>query len=241
MNRPFLLTEKRNKPHRSDFFPPQELALTEPDGLLAIGGALSSENLLEAYTNGIFPWYEDNQPVLWWCPKFRAVLRPDKFHVSRSLRRLIKANRYHPSIDQSFNKVVSACAAPRNTSSNTWITADMQQAYGVMHELGYAHSIEIWDDSELVGGLYGISLGSIFFAESMFSFRSNTSKLALYYLTAFLNKFDFELIDCQIINPHLKSLGVVEITRSSFLLELSNAVRKNQSFDIWKESLLTTI
>ena len=202
-------------------FPPVEQALAEPDGLLAAGGDLTPEWLLSAYQQGIFPWYEEGQPILWWSPDPRLVLRPEALHVSRSLRKLLRKQTYRVTMDRDFPGVIAACAEPRRESSGTWITDDMQAAYCRFHEVGYAHSVEVWEGAELVGGLYGVAIGEIFFGESMFSRQTDTSKVAMVYLARQLQCWGYRLIDCQVASPHLRSLGAVEIPRREFLLELN--------------------
>lgn len=201
-------------------FPPTELASTEPNGLLAVGGDLRLERLLKAYELGIFPWYEEGQPILWWAPDPRMVLQPDRLRVSRSLRKLLRQGRYQLSMDKAFAAIIAACSEARGEKTGTWITEDMQSAYSDLHASGFAHSVEIWSGSELVGGLYGVALGQVFFGESMFSKRDNTSKLALVYLVKQLQQWNYQLIDCQVSSKHLLSLGAVEISRSLFQQKL---------------------
>ena len=206
--------------HHADYsFPPADRALTRPNGLLAIGGDLRPERLLNAYRSGIFPWYDADQPILWWSPDPRLVLRLDDFRVSRKLQHLVRRCRYRITMDLAFNDVVRNCGTGR--TSGTWITTAMESAYCALHELGYAHSVEVWDDSRLVGGLYGVGLGRMFYGESMFSHESNTSKLALERLVRQLLAWGFRLIDCQVSSNHLLSLGATEIPRGEFLLELN--------------------
>jgi leucyl/phenylalanyl-tRNA--protein transferase len=197
-------------------FPDVEQAEREPDGLLAIGGDLSPERLLNAYRVGIFPWYCDGQPILWWSPDPRMVLFPARLHVSRSLRKTQRRGLFRTSIDTDFDAVVQACSAPRSDGAGTWLVAEMIQAYRRLHRLGHAHSVEVWANGELVGGLYGVALGRVFFGESMFSRRSDASKIALVYLTEQLQRQGFKLIDCQVQTPHLRSLGAEEIPRQEF-------------------------
>jgi leucyl/phenylalanyl-tRNA--protein transferase len=185
--------------------------------LLAAGGDLSPERLLCAYRSGIFPWYEEGSPILWWSPDPRAVLEPGAVRISRSLRRRIARGDYEITVDRAFGEVIAACAAPRPKSEGTWITDDMIVAYAELHRLGFAHSFETWEGGELVGGLYGLSLGRLFFGESMFSRASDASKVAFVYLAQLMVRWEFPLIDCQIPNAHLSSLGAVEIPRSEFL------------------------
>lgn len=197
-------------------FPPAETALSTPPGLLAAGGDLSPARLLAAYRRGIFPWYEDGQPILWWCPDPRAVLFPEELRVSRSLRRTLRRGRFEASIDQAFAGVVEACAR-RHTRAGTWITPAMSAAYARLHALGYAHSVEIWQAGALAGGVYGVLLGGVFFGESMFSRASDASKVALVHLRDVGAGRGLRLIDCQIPSPHLTSLGSRNLPRADFL------------------------
>ncbi|ROQ20454.1 leucyl/phenylalanyl-tRNA--protein transferase [Marinimicrobium koreense] len=197
-------------------FPPTTEALDEPNGLLAGGGDLSPERLMRAYRLGIFPWYEEGQPILWWTPDPRAVLFPDHLHVSRSLRKTLKRGEYRVTCDQAFEAVMRACAAPRDGASGTWITDDMLAAYTRLHRQGVAHSIEVWQEERLVGGLYGLALGRVFFGESMFTRADNASKVGFVHLVAQLKAWHFELIDCQVGSAHLFSLGAEEISREAF-------------------------
>lgn len=198
-------------------FPPVETALTEPNGLLAVGGDLSPERLQLAYKSGIFPWYEEDQPILWWSPDPRSVLFPDKLKLSRSLRKTLRHNLFSITFDQAFSEVIRLCAQRRSYSSGTWITKEIESAYNQLHQQGIAHSVETWFDGELVGGLYGLSMGSLFFGESMFSLKADASKIALVYLVGQLGNWGFQLIDCQIQSDHLDSLGAEDISRSQFL------------------------
>ena len=195
-------------------FPPVEQAFTEPDGLLAAGGSLSPQILLKAYRHGIFPWYSQGQPVLWWSPDPRCVLFPEKLKISRSLRKTLNKNLFVIKQDTAFRDVMLNCAKPRKDEAGTWITRDMLQAYSHMHELGYAHSIECWQDNVLVGGLYGMSLGEIFFGESMFSKVPDASKVALEYLC---NTTKPKLIDVQVYSKHMECLGAKMIPRTEFI------------------------
>ena len=200
-------------------FPDVSRALSDPDGLLAVGGDLTPARLLYAYRHGIFPWYHGEQPILWWSPDPRAVLFPRDVHVSRSLRRRITAGGYEVRFDSAFAEVMAACAGPRpqQPEGGTWITPAMQAAYGELHRRGQAHSVEIWMEGELSGGLYGIALGQVFFGESMFSRRDDGSKLALVHLARQLDAWGYGLIDCQVHSSHLESLGSMLIPRSRFL------------------------
>lgn len=197
-------------------FPSPEKAMRDPNGLLAAGGDLTPQWLLTAYRHGIFPWYEDGQPILWWSPDPRLIIVPGQLHISRSLRKVLRSGQFTVSLDRCFDDVIVACAAPRSESSGTWITAEMQNAYSELHGLGHAHSVEVWDGKQLVGGLYGVAVGKVFFGESMFSRQDNASKVALAYLSKQLLDWEFRLIDCQVSNPHLRSLGAQEIERQEF-------------------------
>jgi len=205
-------------------FPPADQAT--PEGLLAIGGDLSSARLLEAYQNGIFPWYSEGQPILWWSPDPRAVLYPGGLRVSRSLAKTLRRNVYRISFDREFSAVIRHCAGPRhnNPGGSTWITDAMIAAYTELHGLGYAHSVEAWHGNRLVGGLYGIALGRGFFGESMFSHAPDASKAALAALSDQLQRWQFHFIDCQLPSPHILSLGAVEVPRRRFLQELAVAL-----------------
>jgi leucyl/phenylalanyl-tRNA---protein transferase len=210
------------------FFPSPEEALEEPNGLLAIGGDLSPARLLNAYYNGIFPWYSAYQPILWWSPDPRGVLPVDQLHISRSLQKVIKNTSLHFSINKAFMRVVSECAAPRRYSEDTWITQEFMQSYAILHDMGRAHSVEVWDGDKLVGGLYGLSIGKLFCGESMFHQQANASKLALVALCHHLARYNAPLIDCQMQNDYLTTMGVQEWPRSEFLHQL--ALLREQSF-----------
>lgn len=203
-------------------FPHPSNALSDPNGLLAAGGDLNPERLLNAYSLGIFPWYNEGEPILWWSPSPRCVIKPAEFKPSKSLKKLINKNIYHVTINHDFNSVIKACAEAR--SEGTWINNDMIKAYTRLHEIGYAHSIECRKGQELVGGLYGIAIGGAFFGESMFSKESNTSKIAFAYLCDTLTSHGFTLIDCQVHNSHLESLGAYEINRQEFDSYLKTAI-----------------
>ena len=206
-------------PH--DEFPRLEEALREPNGLLCAGADLSPPRILDAYRSGIFPWFSPGEPILWWSPDPRMVLVPDEMRVSRSLRRRLQQGNFEVRLDCAFPSVIRACAStPRPGQSGTWITREMRHAYLALHELGYAHSVETWVNNELVGGLYGLAIGRMFYGESMFSLATDASKLALAHLTRFLAKQGFGLIDCQMNTPHLASLGAREIPRSEFITQL---------------------
>ncbi|NNF51932.1 MAG: leucyl/phenylalanyl-tRNA--protein transferase [Gammaproteobacteria bacterium] len=200
-----------------DDFPSPEMALTDPDGLLASGGDLSVARLLAAYRRGIFPWYDSGQPVLWWSPNPRAFLPADKLHISKSLRRSLRRVPYELSFDQDFHGVINACAAPRRDEPLTWILPEMIEAYCALHAAGHAHSFEVRVDGELVGGIYGVAIGRMFCAESMFSRISDASKIAVAMLIWQLADWGFPGIDCQVPSAHLQSLGCVSMPRSEFL------------------------
>lgn len=197
-------------------FPPTEHALKDPNGLLAVGGDLSAERLLHAYQRGIFPWYEEGEPILWWTPDPRAVLFPGDFHVSRSLRKFLTKCHWTLSVNRCFDHVVAACADLDEQRSATWISSDIAKAYSNLHRMGYAQSVEVFDGDDLIGGLYGVTLGRVFFGESMFSRRPNASKVALHYLCSKAPFPDLELIDCQMPNSHLETLGMTLISRLEF-------------------------
>ena len=197
-------------------FPPLTKAMREPNGLLAAGGDLSADRLVQAYRHGCFPWFSEGQPILWWSPDPRTVLFPEELHVSRSLAKLLRQQRYQVSFDRDFEAVIQACAAPRRDADGTWITDDMQDAYTELHNRGHAHSVEVWDNGELVGGLYGLAMGQLFFGESMFSRADNASKFGFVTLVKQLQAWGFVLIDCQMATRHLESLGARSIPRQQF-------------------------
>lgn len=205
-------------------FPPVENALEEPNGLLAVGGDLSPQRLLEAYSHGIFPWFNADEPILWWSPDPRMVLFPTELKISRSLRKTLNNGRYQIRTDWCFTQVMQACAAPRKGQAGTWIHPEMIAAYTALHEMGLAHCVETWMDGVLVGGLYGISLGKVFFGESMFSCVPNASKIAFVHLVKQLQYWEFGLIDCQVKTGHLASLGAREISRMEFSQRLDTLI-----------------
>lgn len=227
-------------------FPPLNSALSEPNGLLAFGGDLSVERLVTAYSSGIFPWFNSGEPILWWSPDPRAILVCDELHCSRSLAKLIRQQKYRVTINNAFADVIKHCASvPRRhqfnsaaLSSQTWITEHMINAYVRLHEAGYAHSIEVWNDERLVGGLYGVSIGANFAGESMFHLETNTSKLALVALVKHLQRFNIGFIDCQIDNPHLSSLGCRTVSRDDFLTLLEGSRKQLIDDDIWQPQLI---
>ena len=197
-------------------FPALSTATDEPNGLLAAGGCLSPVRLLNAYRQGIFPWFSDDQPILWWSPNPRVVLRPQDIHISKSLKKLLRKEQFQCTFDSAFNEVIDSCSKPRADDDGTWITDSMQGAYQALHQLGHAHSIEVWQDDSLVGGLYGLAIGQFFFGESMFSRQTNASKIAFVYLCEQLQRWGYQYIDCQVETAHLVSLGAYEIDRVYF-------------------------
>jgi leucyl/phenylalanyl-tRNA---protein transferase len=210
----------------SDPFPPVERALAEPNGLLAVGGGLGVARIVDAYAHGIFPWFSDGDPVLWWCPDPRMVLPTDGVHVSRSLRRRLLRADFEISMDRAFPRVLDACAGPRRHESGTWLVPAMKRAYARLFEQGLVHSIEVWMDGALAGGVYGVALGRMFYGESMFSARTDASKIALVALATQLGRWSFPLIDCQMRTSHLASLGAVEIPRRQFVRRVAALVQQ---------------
>ncbi len=204
------------------WFPDPSRALDEPNGLVAVGGDLSPERILTAYRRGIFPWFNPGDPILWWSPNPRTVLFPKQLHISRSLCKSLRKGNYQVTFDGCFETVIRACAEPRAYADGTWISEDIIAGYCALHKRGFAHSVEVWQQGLLVGGLYGIALGRVFFGESMFSRATNASKIGFAHLVRQLIAWDFQLIDCQVANPHLFSLGAVEIPREDFQQILIN-------------------
>lgn len=217
-------------------FPPAFLA--KSDGLLCIGGDLSPDRLILAYENGIFPWFSKTEPILWWSPDPRLVLFPKKVKISRSLLKKIKKKPVEIRINTAFRQTILSCARPRkNEDEWTWLGEEMIKAYITLHEMGYAHSIETWKNDVLVGGLYGVSIGGSFFGESMFSFDTDASKIALVALSRYLDKHGFDLIDCQVTTDHLLTMGATKISRNSFLDILEKSIKRNNITDIWKSDI----
>lgn len=202
-------------------FPLPDSALTSPNGLLAFGGDLSPLRLLAAYRRGIFPWFSAGEPILWWSPDPRCVFHTRRLHINRSLRRQLAGKHWRLTIDHAFAEVMRACAAPRAIDTGTWITLDMIDAYVRLHELGHAHSVEVWDGERLVGGIYGVAAGRLFCGESMFSAESGGSKIALVALARLLHEMDYPLLDTQVSNPHTLGLGAIEMPRAVFLSEVA--------------------
>ncbi len=219
-----------------DAFPEIDNALAEPDGLLAAGGDLSRERLIYAYRHGIFPWFDEGQPILWWSPNPRCVLRPDAFHVSRRLRRSLRRAALTVSFNRRFCDVMAGCAAPRPGQLGTWITEDMKAAYLALHEDGWAHSIEVWQDDRLAGGLYGLAIGRMFFGESMYSGVEHASKAALLVLTRIMHERGFPLLDCQVASPHLLTLGAMMMPRRQFREVLDSACEPPIRFRGWPDA-----
>jgi len=209
-------------------FPDVERSLRYPDGLLAAGGDLSAQRLLQAYRRGIFPWFNPGDPILWWSPDPRMVLIPNQIKISRSLAKILRNTRYEVRCNTAFEKVMLACAAPRKDQDGTWINHDMVAAYTALHRSGHAHSVETWQEGKLVGGLYGVCIGRMFFGESMFSLVSNASKISLTHLVKQLERWQFGMIDCQMSTPHLFSLGAREIPRAEFIAKLQDLIHYPQ-------------
>ncbi|MFV1874006.1 MAG: leucyl/phenylalanyl-tRNA--protein transferase [Oleiphilus sp.] len=206
-------------------FPNPSAALSEPNGLLAASSELCTEQILLAYRSGIFPWYSEEQPVLWWSPDPRCIIYPNQVHISRSLKKHNKQHQPRLTFDSHFAQVIRHCAR-LDSEEGTWITAEMEEAYIALHEAGYAHSVEVWENNTLIGGLYGIAMGQCFFGESMFSLAPNASKIAFAYLCRQLEKWNYQIIDCQVDNPHLRTLGAITIPRKTFLEQLERSVNK---------------
>jgi leucyl/phenylalanyl-tRNA---protein transferase len=214
-------------------FPPLAKALKSPNGLLCAGGDLSPARIVEAYRHGIFPWFSEGDPILWWSPDPRMVLFPDELRVSRSLRRTVARGVYETRFDTAFRDVIEACAAPRDGQSGTWIVPEMVEAYVRLHKLGFAHSVESWRDGELAGGLYGMALGEVFFGESMFTRAPDASKIALVKLVERLHAGGFRVIDCQQATPHLASLGAREIPRNAFAQLVQESIQYPPAGERW--------
>lgn len=216
-------------------FPHPENALDDPDGLLAIGGDLSSPRLLNAYRHAIFPWFSEGEPILWWSPAVRAVIQPDQVHTSKSMAKFLRKTTLTVTINHAFSAVIEACSQPRKTESETWISPVIKHAYKTLHALGHAHSVEIWDGETLVGGLYGVNVGGIFCGESMFHLQSNASKLAFIALSQHFSEHNGVLIDCQMMTPHLQSLGVTSNTRENFLQQINQFKNISIKSNCWNQ------
>lgn len=215
-------------------FPPPELALIEPNGLLALGGDLSCKRLIQAYSKGIFPWFNEDEPILWWSPDPRMVLFPAELKITRSLRKALQKHDYQVSADRSFDQVIAACAAPRRNQGGTWINPGMIEAYRELHRMGHAHSVETWIDGKLSGGLYGVALGHAFFGESMFSRTTDASKIAFVHLVKQLARWRFGIIDCQMKTAHLASLGAREIPRTQFTRTVEELIHYRGVEGMWR-------
>lgn len=214
-------------------FPPTVEAMESPNGLLAWGGDLHPDRLLQAYRKGIFPWYSDGQPILWWSPAPRCVIFPEQIYLSSRTRRRYNSGQYRLSLDAAFAQVIEACAKPREDDNGTWITPEMVTAYTELHELGHAHSLEVWNEQELAGGIYGLAIGSVFFGESMFSRETDASKIALIALCRQMGAWGYGMLDCQVGNPHLFSMGAEELTREGFDILLHQFLAKEPAHDAW--------
>ncbi len=217
-----------------DDFPSIDQALTVPNGLLAVGGDLTAGRLLGAYRRGIFPWYEQGQPILWWSPDPRAVIYPESLRVSRNLKKTLRKERFQVTCDRDFPSVIAACAAPRQNQPGTWLNREMIAAYSVLHDHGYTHSVECWAEGELVGGLYGVALGQVFFGESMFSRVVDASKVALVALTRHLQDWGYRLIDGQVDSRHLASMGARLIARSEFIAQIERWCDQDPQPEAWR-------
>lgn len=220
-------------------FPPVEQALAEPDGLLAMGGDLSVKRLLSAYKNGIFPWFNDDDPLLWWSPSIRAVFAPHTLKINRSLQKAMRRGDFTFSINRAFSQVIALCAAPRNNQNGTWISVQMQQAYLLLHQQGHAHSVEVWQQEKLVGGLYGLQIGALFCGESMFNLLPDTAKLALVILQQQLQTAASGWIDCQMPNPFLLQLGASKMTRQEYMQLLQQQTTQIPAEELWHPRTLS--
>jgi leucyl/phenylalanyl-tRNA--protein transferase len=207
-------------------FPPVEQALDNPDGLLAAGGSLTTKRLIDAYRRGIFPWFNEGDPILWWSPDPRTILKPARVHVSHSLRKRIRKAAHFITLDRAFARVLDGCAAPRGAESGTWLSPAMRRAYTGLHNGGLAHSVEVWMDGELAGGVYGVGIGRMFFGESMFTRRTDASKIGIVVLAKQLERWGFPLIDCQLETAHLMSLGAEPMPRRRFVAEIARLVKE---------------
>lgn len=227
-----------SSPHPT--FPSTNTAMRSPNGLLAAGGELTPEWLVEAYRRGIFPWYSDEDPILWWSPDPRMILLPEQFKQRRSLTKRLRHGGFHVTVDQHFEQVIQSCAAPRDEHTGTWITDDMYEAYCLLHDYGIAHSIEVHQNEQLVGGLYGLAMGPVFFGESMFSRAPDASKIALAHLSRAMREQGGKLIDCQMHTPHLASLGAITVARTSFINYL-NSWLPDEAFTLPSANVAPTV
>jgi leucyl/phenylalanyl-tRNA--protein transferase len=234
MNRQRILWLSEDDP--ADAFPPLEQALEDPNGLLAAGGDLSPGRLLHAYRAGIFPWFESGQPILWWSPDPRCVIRPEQFHVSRSLRRAARTANFKVTFNRAFREVIEACSVRRNGQAGTWITDEMIKAYSGLHDTGWAHSVEVWRDTRLVGGIYGVASGRFFFGESMFIKEANASKIAMLALCHSLATESFVFLDCQVPSQHLMTLGATVVPREVFASRLAEFDGNRGRAEFWPDN-----
>ena len=234
MTRPQIKWISRDDP--PDAFPAISQALRSPNGLLAAGGDLSTERLLHAYEHAIFPWFDTGQPILWWSPDPRCVLLPANLHLSRRFRRSLKNTNFGVSFNEAFADVIMACSGRRDRRTGTWITPEMIDAYSRLHALGWAHSVEVWLEGELAGGIYGVAIGRAFFGESMFSRVTNASKVAVLALCRQLIAHDFAVLDCQVASPHLMSLGATRMPRMEFASLLEAVCTPRSRFEAWPQS-----
>lgn len=223
---------------QSHTFPNASYALEDPNGLLAFGGDLSPERLLAAYTQGIFPWFSDGEPILWWSPDPRGILHLDDFHLSKSMVKFLRKNPYKVTLNHQFDQVIELCANVARQDNGTWITSEMIKAYKALHRLGRAHSVEVWYGDDIVGGLYGVTTGHVFCGESMFSLRDNASKVALHELVAHMRSIGGAFIDCQMQTPHLRTLGCQEVPRNVFLQMLKQATQSHFAGSDWQTQIL---
>lgn len=214
-------------------FPPIQNALDEPCGLLAIGGDLSASRLISAYSKGIFPWFNDGEPPLWWSPCPRAIISTDNLYINKKLRKILNKDLFQVTVNHDFSSVIKQCADAPFRKEGTWINTDMIDAYIELHRLGYAHSIEVWHEQQLVGGLYGVAINGFFSGESMFYLKSNASKIALVYLAKYLRKQGIEFFDCQLLNPFLESMGCYEISREKFVTIQQRALSMSLNSNLW--------
>ena len=219
-------------------FPDPRLALLNPNGLLAFGGDLSTQRLVQAYSNGIFPWFSHDEPIMWWSPNPRGILPLAQFYCSTKLAKLVRQQRYQVTVNMAFDQVIDACATISRNGSGTWITPQMIAAYKNLHHVGHAHSIEVWDEDRLVGGLYGVVTGKLFCGESMFHNVTDSSKLAMYYLVTLLQSENSPFVDCQMQNPHLRTLGCIEISRNQFLHDLDQLNNQRFSPNCWQARIV---
>jgi len=217
-------------------FPPTEQALRRPNGLLAWGGDLQPTRLLSAYRQGIFPWFSEGEPILWWTPDPRCVLLPQQVHLSNRTRRRFNSGCYRVTADTAFAAVMDGCAEPRDGVAGTWITPELKASFVELHQRGITHSVEVWQDQQLVGGIYGMAIGKVFFGESMFSRAVDASKIALVALCRQLQQWSFELLDCQVTNPHLLSMGATELPRAEFNRRISRGIKKTSQEGNWRDA-----